>query len=346
MTSETRESTAASARQPTTRPRKRAALEADAPGNRLRWAVPVTQAAAACYAAPQIWWSLGHAPSFGRFGTDLLVVPRWGVVVLCVVAVGLAHGLRTAAGPNRGLLGASWAVSGVLLVSCPLLLLDVVGTLIPGLRIPHNLPGALSRAACFAVAALLFGCATAYRRGRWGDCPRCSRTGEAQPAEPARPPRWAWWGAYGAVASCWLRIAAQYGLGWVGPGHLDLAEGASLAVFDAGFVIAGTLLPLSLVHGWGRAFPRWVPLLARRRVPRRLLLPPAAGISVGLLVYFGVGIGQLVGETIHSRPQPGSLPLSFLWVAMPAYWLWGLGLGAAAVSYHRRTRRPCRVCGR
>jgi hypothetical protein len=106
------------------------------------------------------------------------------------------------------------------------------------------------------------------------------------------------------------------------------------------------VLPLSLVHGWGRVFPRWVPLLARRRVPRRLVLGPALGISVGLLVYFGVGIGQLVGETIHPRPHPGDLPLSFLWVAMPAYWLWGLGLGAAALSYGRITRRPCRRCGR
>ncbi|MFB7667659.1 hypothetical protein ACFC1R_27660 [Kitasatospora sp. NPDC056138] len=342
MTSETRENAAASAE----RPHARTALEADAPGGRLRWSVPATQAAAVGYAALQTWWSLGHAPSFGRFGTDLLVVPHWGVAVLCLAAAALAHGLRTAAGPNRGLLGASWAVSGVLLVSCPLLLLDVVGALIPGLRIPHNLPGALSRAACFAVAALLFSCAAAYRRSRWGGCPCCSRTGEPLSAEPTRPPRWAWWAAYGAVASCWLRIVAQYGLGWGSPGHLDPAEEVSLAVFEAGFVMAGTLLPLSLVHGWGRVFPRWVPLLARRRVPRRLLLPPAAGLSVGLLVYFGVGIGQLVGETIRPRPHPGSLPLSFLWVAMPAYWLWGLGLGVAAVSYHRRTRRPCRVCGR
>jgi hypothetical protein len=52
-------------------------------------------------------------------------------------------------------------------------------------------------------------------------------------------------------------------------------------MFEAGFVLAGTLLPLALVHSWGRVLPRWVPLLAGRRVPRWLLLGPAFGIAAG-----------------------------------------------------------------
>ena len=39
------------------------------------------------------------------------------------------------------------------------------------------------------------------------------------------------------------------------------------------------------------------------------------------------------------------LPLAFFWVAVPGYWVWGLGLGAAALAYYRLTRPACRVCG-
>lgn len=117
-------------------------------------------------------------------------------------------------------------------------------------------------------------------------------------------------------------------------------------MFEAGFVLAGTVLLLSLVHRWGRNVPHPVPLLGGRPVPRWLPLGPAAALSVGLLVYFGVGIAQLLGETLHPASRDDTLPLPFLWIAMPAYWLWGLGTGAAALGYARATRPPCRACGR
>jgi hypothetical protein len=95
-------------------------------------------------------------------------------------------------------------------------------------------------------------------------------------------------------------------------------------------------------------WPRRVPLLAGRTAPRRLLLVPAAVFSVGLVGYFGVGIAQLAVETVTGTFDPGDgrYPLWFFWVAEPGYWLWGWGLGIAAVGYHLRTRRPCRHCAR
>ncbi|MFF4341674.1 hypothetical protein ACFY00_17270 [Kitasatospora sp. NPDC001540] len=299
------------------------------------------------YGTLQAWWALGGAPSFGRLGTDLLVVPRWGAVALCAGAALLAYRLRRARRHRPALVAAAAAVAAGLLLGCPFLLLDVVGGLLPGLHLPHSATGFLSRAGCAATAVLLAAAALDHRRRLHGDCPRCGRTGGPHdPGARTRTPRWARRAAYGAVASCWLRILAQYGLGFGDPGPPGTAGAVSLAAFETGFVLAGTVLPLSLVRRWGRDVPRRVPLLGGRRVPRWLLLGPAAAVSAGLLVYFGVGIGQLVGETLHPVPHPGDLPLSFLWVAMPAYWLWGLGLGAAALAYGRATRPPCRTCGR
>ena len=73
-----------------------------------------------------------------------------------------------------------------------------------------------------------------------------------------------------------------------------------------------------------------------------------AFIAGGLTVYFGVATVKLAAETLSGTwgPRAGSLPLGFFWVAIPAYLVWGIGLGAAALAYHQVTRPPCRVCGR
>ncbi len=64
----------------------------------------------------------------------------------------------------------------------------------------------------------------------------------------------------------------------------------------------------------------------------------------------GPGIGWTHRSPSDSeRPamaSTGSLPLWFLWIAVPAYLIWGLGLGAAALAYRHATRPRCRTCGR
>ncbi|MFC0005641.1 hypothetical protein [Micromonospora siamensis] len=121
-----------------------------------------------------------------------------------------------------------------------------------------------------------------------------------------------------------------------------------MLVFEVGFLLAGVLLPLALVHRWGRIWPGWVPLLAGRRIPPALLLVPAAVFAVGLVGYFGVGLVDLAVETVTGTFDPGDgrFPLGFFWVAEPAYWVWGWGLGVAALSFRTRTRPVCPGCGR
>jgi hypothetical protein len=130
------------------------------------------------------------------------------------------------------------------------------------------------------------------------------------------------------------------------------AGGTRLAIesflFEAAFLLAGTVLPMALVCSWGRIVPRWVPLLAGRRVPRWLPLGPASVISSLMTVYFGITLVKVATDTFSgaSRSSFGSLPMAFFWVAVPAYWIWGLGMGIAAIAYYLLTRPPCRVCGR
>jgi hypothetical protein len=331
-----------------TRDNDRTAATPVRPRASLAWAPQAVLIWAVAYGSVRLYWAVDGAPSFPPIGTDLIGFTGWGAVALCVAAAVVAIMIRAAGTWRWPLLVAAWAVAGALVVACPLLLLDAVGLLIPGL-LPFHLGALLSRAACFAGALLMAATALAYQR-RWrGDCPACGRTGEVSGTDDGgrsvRTPWWAWWGAYLAVAGCLVRLAAQV---VVGLGNNPLNGGASMLAFEVGFLLAGILLPLALVHSWGRIFPRWVPLLARRRVPRWLPLGPGFAISGGLVVYFGVGLVQLAIETATGSwdPGDGSLPLEFFWVAIPAYWVWGWGLGAAAVAYHRATRPPCRGCGR
>lgn len=310
------------------------------------WMAWTPQAAvlwALAYGSVRVWWAaLGGAPAFGPLGTDLIVFTGWGAVGLCAAAAGIALALRMA--PWRWpLLVAAWAVSGALLVASALLLLDVVAGLLPGLGLPFHPEAFLSRAASLVEGILVGTTAVAYRR-RWRSaCLFCGLT--TVRVRPAQPPWWAWLAAYVAVAGCLVRLGAQVAVG------LDsrlLQVNGSLLVFEAGFVLAGTVLPLSLVHSWGRVLPRWVPLLAGRRVPRWLPLGPAFAIGCALTAYFGVTMVLLAVATLNGTWDLGSgaLPLVFFWVAVPAYFAWGLGLAAAALAYYRLTRLPCKVCGR
>lgn len=298
------------------------------------------------YGGVRLLWAVNGAPEFPPLDADLLVFTGWWAVGLCVAAALVALALLRARSWRPALAGAGWAVSGALVVACPLLLLDLVGMLILDLGPAFNVAAFASRVACLSGAVLLGLATAAYRRRYRGDCSVCGRIGAVAPAGGwSPPPMWAWYAAYAAAAGCVVRLLAQWAFGF---GDLPLAEGPSMVAFEIGFLLAGVLLPLALVHSWGRVWPRWVLLLAGRTVSRLLLLVPAFVFSVGLVGYFGVGIGQLTVETLTNTWDPGDgrYPLAFFWVAMPAYWIWGGGLGVAAISYHRRTRRPCRECGR
>ncbi|WP_433322982.1 hypothetical protein [Spirillospora sp. CA-294931] len=301
----------------------------------------------ALYSVLRIYWSLGNQPEdLGPVQDDLVIFTGWGSVALCAAAMVFLTVLlttRATGAARRGLLLGAWTVCAALAAAAALLLLDVIGGILPGLGLEFSGMGAMSRAGCAGASALVGLTTLAYQRGTRAGCAECGgreRLGSV--------PAWAFWAAYLSMAGCLARLGAQLS---VGMDNMPYEYNASMVVFDVGFVLAGTVLPLALVHSYGRVWPRWVPRLAGRAVPRRLVLWPAAAISSGLVVYFGLMLVQMVYERLNGRnpfpPEPGlDLPELFFWVAVPAYLLWGAGMAAAALAYARRTRSECGACGR
>ncbi|GAA4218678.1 hypothetical protein FHR32_004546 [Streptosporangium album] len=298
----------------------------------MTWTPWAALAGALGYGTLKVYWAVGHAPAW-VFGSDL-TLPGGLVSALCGAGAAVVIGLRLSGG-RLPLVVAAWALSVALMSASAMILLDVVGGILPGLGIPRDGIGFLSRLACAGVAVLVGATALSYQRRTRGDCLRCSRT-DRRP--PASTPVWAYAAGYAAVAGCLLRLLAQFTMGV----DIPYRGGADLMIFETGFVLAGVLLPLALVHSWGRVWPRWVLPLAGRKVPRWLVAGPGFGIAGALIAYFGVGLTQIVAETIDGTLEEAA----FMWVAVPAYTVWGIGLAVASVSYHRITRPPCTGCGR
>ncbi|MGA5817594.1 hypothetical protein ACPC54_07005 [Kitasatospora sp. NPDC094028] len=130
---------------------------------------------------------------------------------------------------------------------------------------------------------------------------------------------------------------------------LDPVNGAALWLYRHGVDVTvalaalGVFLLLGLVRPWGLVFPRWVPLLAGRPVPRWLPLAPAWPTAAVLAPVFGVlapvnGVLALLG--LSHPATDGFSPFAFS-IAYAGMGPFGLALGAAAWSYQRRTgRRP------
>ncbi|WP_433124859.1 hypothetical protein ACQPWW_20860 [Micromonospora sp. CA-240977] len=292
----------------------------------LGWAV--------AYGGVRLAWSVGESPEFRQFGSDLLGFTGWWSVALCLAAAVLAVALDRVPTWRPVLAGAAWAVTGALVAAAAILLPELVGFLLFTVS-PHFDPTAFaSRLGCVTGAALL-GLATArYQRRARGDCPDCCRTGRPGHRRTV-PARWARWAAYAAVTGLVVRFAAQVAVGFDG-----VTQNASVIGLEVGLLLAGALLPLALVHGWGEVWPGWVPLLAGRAIPRLLLLVPGFGLGVGIVAYFGMGLVQLLSGSVSEFSD------AFLWVAMSAYCVLGLGLVAGSGDYHLRTRGACEVCGR
>lgn len=297
--------------------------------------------AALGYGALRAYWQLAGPPGkLSLVGPDLVTFSGWWGVGLCAAAAAVAAGMLRPRPPRTAILlvVAGLAASIALVASAAMIVLDLIGGIFPGIGIELFPRGAASRAACIGVGVLLALAVRSFQRTSGVDVPGLRRLRSlAIPLD--HTPRWAYVAAYVSMGACLTRITAQI---VVGTEESPLSTGIAAVLFELCFVLAGTLLPLALVHAWGRVWPRWVLGLAGRRVPRWLVLGPAIAVSALIVTYFGVMLVQMVVERVHGRnPFPPDaqmdLPEAFFWVAVPAYFVWGAALGIAALAFHRRS---------
>lgn len=305
------------------------------------------------HAILRLWWQVGGQPGqLSAIGTDLVIFNGWPAVALLVLAGAAVVALMSVSRARQRqtrwvIIIAAIALGLAVIAPAAMLLLDVVGLLVPGVGIAFYPLGILSRAGMAGSGVLVLIMARNQARLLRGSCLRCGQHA-ASPPRPSRTRPWALLAGYLAVLGCLVRLVAQSVVGF---GANPLTNGGMQHVFEAGFLLAGVLLPLALVHRWGRVWPFWVPGLAGRRVPRWLVLGPGAGLGCAMVVYFGLTFAQMVSERLQGRnpfPPAGGidLPEAFFWVSIPAYLLWGIGLVLAARSYAAVTRPDCRPCGR
>lgn len=292
----------------------------------MTWAPRLALVWAVAYCGVRVWFATGHGPEW-KFPSGDLLIPDWLSVVACLVSGAVVVASETWR-RSRLMIGVLWAMAAGWVAVAALALLDVIGGVLPGLGIPFDLPGMLSRLGALTGAALLAGIALARQRQLDPTCLRCS----GRRLAVASTPIWAVAGAWIAVTGCLIRMGAQAVVGF---DLLPYAGGVTVVLFETGFLLAGIALPLLLVYRLGRVFPRW------------MLLLPGAGLGAGITAYFGVLLIQMIADAVQGRATFGGieLPESFFWVAVPAYLVWGVGLALAAAGYHLRTRKPCKSCG-
>ncbi|HJQ08568.1 MAG TPA: hypothetical protein VJ836_03765 [Candidatus Saccharimonadales bacterium] len=201
---------------------------------------------------------------------------------------------------------------------------------------------------CFAVAAI------GYQRRSRGACSNCGRTKQTAKSV-SNVIRWGHIATYIAVLAPLpyglTRLAWALGI----PLGIDqdiLTQPLTARIGEAALAslaIGGSVVTLGLIRPWGDIWPRWIPLLAGRRIP--ITIPALIGGLIAILITTGalalVRI-EIMGY-LGLRVVPATPPTITGWAAGSPGWLWpfwGIALGVASLAYYYRRRSRCKVCGR
>jgi hypothetical protein len=271
-------------------------------------------------------------PAGGCGAEQVAALPFWSGWGALGVGVALAVVLVcTVRFPSRWATAASWAAAALLLVvAFPLHLLFEVPAALAGR--PSDWRDLAARLALTAGGVLFAGLANAS-----GPLRRPATAGY-------RPvPRWTRGWAYVAVALPVVGWALPHAL-WVLGVPVGISErelndiqqdlstrtGVAITVVPP---LAG-LLVLGLVQRWGQQFPRWVPGLRGRQVPRRLAVIPAGVVALTLIAYGVLSIAVLVGELIAGESRWSDVWDGWAVTATLLVFLgWGVSLAVTTAGY-------------
>ncbi|TDD24741.1 hypothetical protein [Nonomuraea diastatica] len=299
----------------------------------------------AAYGAVHVWWLADPGSSLAP-PEEPYSPGRWVAVTLAFLAAVACSLIAAGIGrqwtpPVRWTLAvAAWIAGVCLILYSYLLATSLIGMLFGQY---DDWASVLVRAAGTTGGVLTLVCAVAEQRRVRRTCTGCGRVHGRSPERRTDPaPRWAYLAAYVAVAGCAARMAVKV--------YEDVQAGRPLLPLDSPFtlfvvlmLLAGTVLPLALVHRWGRIWPRWVVPLAGRRVPRWVVLVPALFAGASFAGYFGVA-----GMTAWILGEGGLATAPEVWkvaMAMFGYSVWGVGLLVAAAAYFSLTKPDCPLAG-
>ncbi|MEU1506304.1 hypothetical protein [Kitasatospora sp. NPDC005748] len=329
------------------------------------WVARATLLWGALYAAFGLACALSGTSLLPRGGDSAAAALSWAVVAtgaLATTASGavVRYGLRPAL---RVLLLVTCGLAGITAFS---LLMDVI-TLLFGQGVDY--PAAAANKALAAVGAgLLAATARSEGAGEATGTTGIGSTGGTAVRAPTAAPRAvqlaAWAGTlaflpYAAMKLVWASggtFAGVTGAEMLAISERNGASGVFLTLESCGLdptallAALGVLLLWGLVRPWGQVFPRPLPFLRGRRVPRWLPLAPALLGAATLAPYGVVGVGYLAlaaADVVTIRP--GDFPSSgdallVGWIGLVAFAVYGLALTVAARSYWLRTR-PARRAG-
>lgn len=245
----------------------------------------------------------------------------------------------------------------VLVAYAPILLLGAPFGWLTELRIADAIDWPLvNQGVCMVGGVLWAASAVSYQRRTRGACAHCGR-GDVEPSWATREAAARWGKPAVAIAVLVPVVYAVTRLAWALGYPLGITEaffrqgvgtglwlrGAALAML----ALVGAVLTLGLAQRWSEVFPRWMPIVGGRRVPRALVMVPAAIVSImvttaGLMFVRAAIAGDFTLGThaVTWSENWGALWPELLWP------IWGVALAAATVAYYVRTRGRCVHCGR
>ncbi|MCG5438705.1 hypothetical protein [Micromonospora foliorum] len=283
-------------------------------------------------------------PTGGCGADQVVALPFWSGWGAVGVGVALAVVLAcTVRFPGSGATAGGWAAATLLLVvAFPLHLVFEIPAALAGR--PSDWRDFGARLVLVAGGILFVGLANA----------------SGPPRRPAavgyRPvPRWTRRWAYVAVVLPMVGWAVPHAL-WVLGVPLGISERELNDIernLSTSTGVAITLVPplagllvLGLVQRWGQQFPRWVPGLHGRQVPRRLAVIPAGVVALTLVTYGVLSIAVLVGDLLAGDTRWSDVWDGWAVTATLLVFLgWGVSLAVTTTGYALATSANASMTG-